>query len=357
MRDPLPPPDVTAVTGAGGWLGQTLVHRLSDSTASGRGPDHLVRALVQHDDATAATLRALDGVQVVTGDVTRPADLDRLLDGLSGVVDVVHTAGVIHPARLAQFFAVNASGTQNVLDAARRARPVGDAKDGVRRIVHVSSNSPFGTNAHRTDLFRADEPFHPYLGYGRSKMMAELAVRAEVEAGLDAVIVRPPWFYGPWQPPRQTRFFRMIRTGRFPVFGDGGQRRSMVYVGNLVDGVLRAELRGRTGQAYWIADRRPYEVNEIVSTVQQALRDEGLEVSSRVLRVPALVSNVAELGDRALQRIGRYQSAVHVLGEMSKTIACDISASVADLGYEPEVDLLEGMRRSIRWCLDQGLEL
>jgi nucleoside-diphosphate-sugar epimerase len=265
-------------------------------------------------------------------------------------VDVIHTAGVIHPARTAQFFAVNAAGTQNVLSAARRA--------GVRRLVHVSSNSPFGTNAHRNDRFRADEPFHPYLGYGRSKMMAELAVLAEVEAGLDAVIVRPPWFYGPWQPPRQTRFFRMIRTGRFPVFGDGGQRRSMVYVGNLVDGVLRAELRGQTGHGYWIADRRPYEVTEIVSTVQDALRAEGLEVTaSRPFRVPTIVSTGAELADRALQRVGLYQQAVHVLGEMSKTIACDISTSVADLGYVPDVELLDGMRRSIRWCLDNGLAL
>ena len=224
MRDPLAPPDVTVVTGAGGWLGQTLVRHLGDRSAGDAGGVHnTVRALVQHDDATAASLRALDGVDVIVGDITRPADLDRLLDGTTGAVDVIHTAGVIHPDRTAQFFAVNATGTQNVLDAARRAV--------VRRFVHVSSNSPFGTNAHRNDRFRADEPFHPYLGYGRSKMMAELAVRAEVEAGLDAVIVRPPWFYGPWQPPRQTRFFRMIRTGRFPVFGDGGQQ--------AVDGVRR----------------------------------------------------------------------------------------------------------------------
>ena len=105
--------------------------------------------------------------------------------------------------------------------------------------MHVSSNSPFGTNAHRTDTFRNDEPYHPYYGYGRSKMQAELHVAEAVAAGLDAVIVRPPWFYGPFQPARQTTFFRMVRTGRFPVIGDGRQRRSMVYVDNLVQGVVR----------------------------------------------------------------------------------------------------------------------
>lgn len=340
MREPIAAPELTVVTGAGGWLGQNLVRRLAGTP---------VRALVQRDDDVTAALQELDGVEVVVGDVTVPADLDRLLVALPGTTDVIHAAGVIHPARVADFFEVNANGTQNVLGAARRS--------GVRRVVHVSSNSPFGTNPHRNDRFRADEPFNPYLAYGRSKMMAELAVRAAVEAGLDAVIVRPPWFYGPWQPARQTRFFQMIRAGRFPVFGDGGQRRSMVYVDNLVDGVLLARDRGRAGDAFWIADRRPYAVQEIVTTVQEALRAEGLSTSSKVLRVPSAISSAAEAADRAIQRVGRYQQAVHVLGEMSKTIACDTSAAADQLGYEPEVDLLEGMRRSIRWCIAQGLPL
>ena len=58
MRDPLAPPDVTVVTGAGGWLGQTLVRHLSDRAAGDPGTSrNAVRALVQHDDATAASLR------------------------------------------------------------------------------------------------------------------------------------------------------------------------------------------------------------------------------------------------------------------------------------------------------------
>jgi nucleoside-diphosphate-sugar epimerase len=58
-----------------------------------------------------------------------------------------------------------------------------------------------------------------------------------------------------------------------------------------------------------------------------------------------------------LQRVGRYQQQVHVLGEMGHSIACDISAARADLGYAPEIELYEGMRRSIRWCRDQGIPL
>ena len=189
-------------------------------------------------------------------------------------------------------------------------------------------------------------------------MNGELAVKDAQSKGLDTVIVRPPWFYGPFQPLRQTTFFKMVRTGKFPVFGAGDQRRSMAYVGNLVQGVVLAELtEGVGGRGYWIADAHPYEVREIVKTVGEALRAEGYTVSDRMLKVPSFIGTVAEKADRLLQGRGIYHQQMHVLGEMNKTIACDIAAARTDLGYDPDVDLLEGMRRSIRWCREQGVEL
>jgi nucleoside-diphosphate-sugar epimerase len=293
-------------------------------------------------------------VEPVIGDLTQPASLEGLtaaLDATTGaVVDVIHTAGIIHPRRIADFEAVNVGGTEAILSLARRV--------GARRFVHVSSNSPFGTNAHPGDVFRNDEPYHPYYGYGRSKMAAELAVLAAVDAGLDAVIVRPPWFYGPHQPPRQTTFFKMVRAGRFPIIGRGDQARSMAYVDNLVQGVVRAELVATdAGRGWWIADARPYTISEIVETVGRALTAEGFTVKPNATRVPAIVGRAAEFADSLIQRSGRYNQQIHVLGEMDKNIACDISVARRQLGYEPQVELYEGMRRSIRWCVERGLEL
>ena len=189
-------------------------------------------------------------------------------------------------------------------------------------------------------------------------MQAELRVLDAVAGGLDAVIVRPPWFYGPFQPARQTTFFRLVRTGRFPVIGDGRQRRSMVYVDNLVQGIVRAELTAdRARRGWWIADARPYEVAEIVDTVGRALAAEGFDVKPNRLRLPAIAGRLAERADALIQRTGRYVQQLHVLGEMDKTIACDISVARAELGYDRAVALEEGMRRSIRWCVDQGIEL
>ena len=361
MADPAPviehwaPPRTTVVTGAAGWLGRALTHRLladprreqlrllAHSTAEA---DELRRFVHEHQNP--AGHRA--DVDIIIGDVSKAHTAARLLHAVGADTDVVHTAGIIHPKRVRQFYDINTNGTRHLADAA------GDA--GVRRFVHVSSNSPFGTNPDTNDTFRHNEPYNPYLGYGASKMQGEMAVNEAVAAGLDAVIVRPPWFYGPFQPPRQATFFRMVRSGKFPVIGQGEQRRSMVYVDNLVDGILAAELvPAARGNGYWIADQRAYTVAEIVETVGRALVDEGLSVKPPTTHLPAIAARVAELGDRVLQSVGLYQQQLHVLGEMGHTIAVDISRSTAELGYVPQVELYEGMRRSIRWCLDQGLTL
>jgi nucleoside-diphosphate-sugar epimerase len=343
-------PDVTVVTGAGGWLGTGLVSAFLDGEHAWHRGGRLRLFVRDRDDE--ARLAALDDrVEVVVGDISDRSDVERLFDSSSGTVDVIHTAGVIHPVAIADFEAVNHVGTDHVLRAAEAA--------GVRRVVHVSSNSPFGTNPERRDTFRNDEPYHPYLGYGTSKMAAELRVADAVERGLNVVMVRPPWFYGPHQPARQTTFFTLVRTGRFPVLGDGGQRRSMVYIDNLVQGIVRAELTAtEPGRGWWIADDHAYTVTEIVETVGRALTAEGFtDVKRNRLRLPQFAGDVAERIDRALQGSGRYNQQLHVLGEMNKTIAVDISAARTELGYDPQFELFDGMRRSIRWCLDQGIEL
>ncbi len=344
MADRFAAPRVTVITGASGWLGRALVHRLLAD------PSRRRLRLLAHTTAEARQLDGLGDVEVVIGDIGKPDTAARLLHGVSRDVDLIHTAGIIHPTTTRQFYEVNANGTRHVAEAA--------LDHGVRRMVHVSSNSPFGTNPQPSDTFRSIEPYHPYYGYGRSKMQGELALFEAIERGLDATIVRPPWFYGPFQPPRQTTFFRLVRAGKFPVVGDGEQRRSMVYVDNLVDGVIAAELTpAARGRGYWVADERAYTVNEIVATVGRALSDEGLSVKAPSMRVPAIVGRIAEVGDRIVQGLGRYQQQLHVLGEMNHTIACDISVTRRELGYEPRVELYEGMRRSIRWCVEQDLEL
>jgi nucleoside-diphosphate-sugar epimerase len=332
------------VTGAAGWLGQNLVRTLAGQPARRR-----IRCLVR-DPGDAAPLEVVDPrIEVIVGDVRDPAAIDAVFEGVGGA-SVIHAAAVIHPARhVRELFDVNVGGTQLVLDRARRV--------GASRLVHISSNSPFGANRTSTDRFDEDSPFAPYMAYGRSKLEAEQLVQRSYDRGdLATVILRPPWFYGPFQPERQTRFLSAVRRGRFPLVGPGTQERSMVYTGNLVQGVLLAERAdAAAGNAYWIADAEPYALRDVLQTVRAALEAEGLGVSThRPLPVPRIAGVVAEKLDAVAQASGRYVQILHVLGELKDTIACDISRARKELGYEPAVTLLDGMRASVRWCLARG---
>ena len=349
-------PDAMAgyiVTGANGWLGRRLVTALTRGIA-GMAIEGLagrqVRCLVPAGEDTALLER--HGAEVVRGDIRDEAALEALFDGAQGW-GVFHLAGVIHPRHPRDFVATNVQGTANVLEAAAMAQ--------ARRIVVMSSNSPFGANPSSEHRFDEASAYTPYMGYGNSKWQMELLLRAEMNrpARPEIVIARAPWFYGPGQPPRQSEFFAMIRQGRFPIVGPGTNRRSMSYVDSLAQGLALCMLvTDAAGEIYWLADAEAYSMLEIVDTVAAVLREDfGIAVSARRLQVPGLVSDAARIADAGLQKLGVYAQKVHVLSEMNLTIACSIDKARRELGYEPLVGLREGMRRSVEWCLNNGQEI
>jgi nucleoside-diphosphate-sugar epimerase len=344
--------NLVLVSGARGWLGQGLIDALANGLPDVESlrappPQLTVRALIlPGQDATG--LHAIgQRIEVVEGDVRWPDDCRRFCSKAAGAI-LFHTAGVVHPRTIRQLYRVNVDGTANLLDAA--------AESGVRRAVVVSSNSPCGCNPTPDHRFDERSAYRPYMHYGRSKMQMELAVRARQQAGtIETVILRPPWFYGPRQPPRQTLFFRMIRDGTVPIVGGGENRRSMVYIDNLSQAMILAAVTERAnGEVYWVADERPYTINEIVDTVERLLEDDfGQVCAHRRRHLPAMVSRLAGAADKTLQALGIYQQKIHVLSEMNKTIACSIDKAKGQLGYRPTVALEEGIRRSIQWLVEQ----
>ena len=339
------------VTGAAGWLGSRLV-------------ESLVRGLPEHDELKlppsdlrirllllpgqdAAPLKKISNrIEVVTGDVRNGDDCAKFCADAKGAI-LFHTAGIIHPKKVSDFYAINRDGTTKLLDAA--------IKSGVKRAVIVSSNSPCGCNPHPDHLFDELSPFNPYMNYGRSKMEMELAVRERADK-IETVLIRAPWFYGPNQPPRQTLFFQMVRDGKGPIVGSGNNLRSMAYVDNLCQGLILAAIREcAAGQVYWIADKRPYSMNEIMDTIERLLEKEfGYTCKHKRMKLPGFASEVAWLADKTLQALGIYHQKIHVLSEMNKTIACSVARAEKELGYQPTVALEEGMRRSLRWCAENG---
>jgi nucleoside-diphosphate-sugar epimerase len=345
----------TIVTGAPGWLGSRLIHALvnglPDLATLATPTERRIRVLV-HDDSPSPALSEVTqaGVEIVSGDIRNPAAVAKLLDGTRDAT-LFHAAGVIHPGHTTSAFeSVNVGGTKNLLDAA----------DGhVKRFVYVSSNSPLGVNRSPDDVFDEDAPYRPYMGYGRSKMAAEQLVTAAHAADkLETVTIRPPWFYGPNQPARQSLFFQMVRTGKFPLLGNGTQKRSMAYVDNICQGLLLAERTApANGQTYWIADKRPYAMTEILETIQRVMsQDFGVEAATKQTGLPGFLGTIAQIVDATLQKVGLYHQKIHVLSEMNKTIACSTAKAERELGYAPAVELEEGMRRSLGWMKTVGQE-
>jgi nucleoside-diphosphate-sugar epimerase len=329
------------ITGANGGLGKRLARLIGrrelEAGVLSRLPSELTLRCLVLPSESPEDLRQI-GAEVTAGDLRKPSDCAAFCEGAKGAV-LIHTAGIIHPRRVKEFYDVNVDGVRNILSAARAA--------GIKRAVVVSSNSPMGVNHSSTELFDELSDYHPYMNYGRSKMQAELLVKNfEQEGGLECVIVRPPWFYGPDQPARQTLFFSMIKSGKAPIVGSGKNLRSMAFIDNLCEGLLLA------------AYRRPYSMNEIIDTVERLMeREFNLPVAHKRMRLPSAASEVALLSDKLLQSFGLYNQKIHVLSEMNKTIACSTAKAEAELGYNPRVSLEEGMRRSLAFCLEHGIQI
>lgn len=345
------------VTGALGWLGKRMVKLIFNKEYKNEILDRYitdetrVRCLILPGQDEKELLGISDRIEVIKGDIRNIADCERFTEGCTGAV-MIHIAGVIHPNKVREFYEINLQGTKNLLQSAQ--------KDRLARVVVMSSNSPCGCNPFQDHLFDEESPYNPYMNYGRSKMLMEKAVKeAQASNQLETVIIRAPWFYGPDQPDRQTLFFTMIREGKGPIVGSGKNLRSMAYLDNLSQGLLLGAFQPQAkGQTYWIADERPYSMNEIIDTIELLLEKEfGFSVAHKRMKLPGFASTVAEIMDALLQKTGMYHQKIHVLSEMNKTIACSVEKAKTHLGYKPIIGLEEGMRRSIRSVIENGQKI
>jgi nucleoside-diphosphate-sugar epimerase len=349
MNGATPHVESVALTGAAGWLGGRVLELLLAESAApdGRLSAGRIVAFVRPGEVLVEAAQHDPRVVRVEGDVRNVEDVKRFAQQC-GHTYLIHTAGIIHPQRVADFYSISVDGTRRLLEAF-----VGDAQ--CERAVVVSSNSPIGVSRDPQTVFTEDSPYDPYMNYGRSKVAMEQAIAELNEGGkIDVVVIRPPWFYGVNQPPRQTEFFRMIRDGKAPIVGSGLNRRSMAYLDTIYEGlVLSLTVPQASRQTFWIADAQPYTMNQIVDTIEELLeREFDTPCAHKRMRLPDAAGEIATRLDAAIQATGRYQQKIHVLSEMNKTIACSIEKARRVLGFEPTVDLREGMRRSLRWIFE-----
>jgi UDP-glucose 4-epimerase len=304
------------VTGGAGFIGSNLVRGLLE-----RGDD--VRVLDNFSTGNRDNLDGLD-VQVVEGELR---SYERVHNAVRGVEIVFHLGALGSVPRSVQdpltSSAVNVEGTLNVLLAAR--------DEGIRRVVFSSSTSVYGsTRELPTTEATPPDPLSPY---GVAKLAAEryCVSFSRVYESFETVVLRYFNVFGPRQSPYSQYaaviplFVHAIDAGEpVTIHGDGEQSRDFTYVGNVVDATISAaDAAGASGRAFNIAGGRPASVNTVADTIGSIL---GKPVEK--------------------------QFAPRRAGDISDSWA-DLTAAREVLGYEPRVDLEDGLRLTVESLLDR----
>jgi dihydroflavonol-4-reductase len=320
------------VTGAAGHLGGALVRELI-------GQGEKVRVFVLPDE----DLASLNGMplEVVKGNV-----LDRcaLRSAVEGAEVVYHLAGIISimPGRDEAMRQVNVVGTGNIARLAREA--------GVRRFVYVSSihalaRPPKGIPIDEHVLF---DPHSAAGEYDQTKAEASLAVLAETEKGLDAVIVCPTGIIGPYYfrggSPMNNQVRVWMRPGWHVVING---HFDFVDVRDVAHGIVLAAARGTCGQTYILRGERA-SVAELIAMVTEETGRRG-----RAVPVPfwlaLLGATFAPLHARLWKKTVKFtRYALETLASNSEI--CGEKAR-RELGYQPR-PLAETVRNTVRWLTE-----
>jgi nucleoside-diphosphate-sugar epimerase len=306
------------VTGGAGFIGSHLAEALLRRGESVVILDNF--ATGRRENVTAALAARRPGAPeaiVIEGDVRDPAAMQQAMRGVTHVLHQAALASV--PRSIADPLAsheVNATGTLNLLLAAREA--------GVARFVYASSSSAYGDSPTLPKVeTMATAPLSPYA---IAKLTGEQYCRVFTSLyGVSTIALRYFNIFGPRQDPKSQyaavvpRFLTAAFEGRPPiVYGDGRQSRDFTYIDNAVDANLKAcdAPEASAGRAYNVACGK----------------------SATLLEMLALIARIAGVTVRPTHEPGRA-------GDVRDSLA-DITAAREGLGYEPSVDLEEGLRRT-----------
>ncbi|MCI0463524.1 MAG: SDR family oxidoreductase [Gemmataceae bacterium] len=301
------------VTGGAGFIGSHLVGALL-----ARGDR--VRVLDDFSTGKRNNLNAVkERVELIEGSVTDPQAVGRAVQGCQVIY---HLAALPSVARSVEepvpTHEICATGTLHVLDAARRL--------GVRRVVYAASSSAYGDNPGA--VRREEEPVSPMSPYAAAKLAGEFYCRCFTTVyGLETVRLRFFNIFGPRQDASSpysgviALFIGSMAQGRVPrIDGDGLQSRDFTYVENAVQAVLKgAAAPAAVGNVYNVGTGNSITVLDLVRHLNELL---GTTITPT--HGPPRAGDV------------RYSQA-------------DITRARQDLGYEPGVSFVEGLRRTLEW--------
>jgi len=306
------------VTGGTGFIGTHLVDELVRQDAD-------LRVLCRRP----GSLERRPRVAMVQGDLTDPASLARVCDGVHTLFHLAsHAHALDAPANeTSGHLHVTEQGTLALVQLAEKA--------GVKRFVFVSSVKAMGEE--NDDCLDESVSPHPETPYGQSKLHAEQAVLAAAErSGMEAVVLRLPMVYGPGNKGNLPRMVAAIRRGRFPPLPEVANRRSMIHVDDVVQALLLAAVKEQAaGQTYIATDGRDYSTREIHRLISL-----NLQKAPPRWHIPmALLKAGAKTGDWLSSRGLRSPLNSESLRKLFGSAWYRIDKIRDELGYQPRYDL------------------
>lgn len=333
------------ITGASGFIGSFIVEE-----AIKRGFD--VWAAMRK--SSSRQFLSDNRIHFIELNLASEEDLRQQLAGHSFDY-VVHAAGVTKCLDKQDFFRINTEGTQHLV------RALLELDMPLKRFVYISSLSIMGAIREEQPYqeIRESDEARPNTAYGESKLEAEQwldafsqELTANSQQPLPYVILRPTGVYGP----RERDYFMMAKSIKahtdFAV-GFKQQDITFVYVTDVVQAVFLALEKGKTGRRYFLSDGEVYQSSTFSNLIRQEL---GNPWWIRITAPLWLLRIITFFGER----IGHMTGKVTALNNdkyyimRQRNWRCDIEPARQELGYEPQVKLEEGVRRSIKWYKDNG---
>lgn len=265
---------------------------------------------------------------VVVGELGPQTDWSQAVPGMEMVVHLAARVHVMHDADPLAYSRANVDGSRRLAAAAAAA--------GVRRLVFVSSVKAMGEADRTARPWREEDPCAPQDEYGRSKLAAERAIaEAACRTGMETVVLRPPVVYGPGVVANIYSLFRMVDRGWPLPLRSVDNRRSFIYVGNLVHALIAVvEHPKASGQTFLVSDGQDLSTPELIRAIGRALGK-----PARLFPLPPdLLRGVAWC-------LGRSGEADRLLG----SLVVDSTGVRRRLGWEPPILLEEGLARTAEW--------
>lgn len=315
-----------AISGATGFVGGALARTLAQQ-------GHGLRLLAR-PSADRSHLQDV-AAEWFVGDVLQP---ETLPDWVRGADWVIHAAGMLGQAGVpeADYHRLHVDGTQHVCTAVAQYAPHA-------RVLYVSSPGVLGPISGSP----ADEtaPLAPSNPYERSKAAAETVALDFAEQGLDVVITRPEFIYGPGDL-HVLGLFQAVQRGLFFTVDGGRAVCHPTFVEDAVAGMVACLENGRSGHIYHITGPQPVSFRTLGQTIAAELG----------VRAPwlSLPKPVAMLAAMALETLGKVAGITPPLSRtgvafFSENRRFSWQKAQDELGYSPEYDLAMGVAKTVAW--------